>query len=87
MSLVVTVRIILVRATFATARHLPRRHRVVLATAHADRIGGNLATIRDELARREPPIPVVVLAHRLGRGWRAKVTAEAIYADVLGRGA
>jgi len=74
-SLVVTVRIILVRATFATARHLPRRHRVVLATAHADRIGGNLAAIRDELARREPPIPVVVLAHRLGRGWRAKVTA------------
>jgi teichoic acid ribitol-phosphate primase len=72
---VVTLRILLVRATFAIARRLPRRHRVVLATAHADRLGGNLAIIRDELARRKPPVPVVVLAHRLAPGWRAKVGA------------
>jgi len=73
--LLTTIRIVLVRATFAVARHLPRRHRVVLATAHAARIGGNLAIIHAELQRRQPPIPSVVLAHRLGPGLVAKVGA------------
>ena len=45
---------VLVRAAFAVARLLPLRRRVVLATAHAARLGGNLAFIRDELRGRPP---------------------------------
>ena len=60
-------------SSFGVARRLPLRHRVVLATAHADEIGGNLASIRDELARpstagprrRPRPSPRV--------GWRGRV--------------
>jgi CDP-ribitol ribitolphosphotransferase len=78
--LVVTIREALVRTAFGFARLLPLRPRVVLATAHADVIGGNLACIRDEMARRSPSIiPLVVLAHRsaatpggrLGALWHA----------------
>jgi CDP-glycerol glycerophosphotransferase (TagB/SpsB family) len=54
----------LVRLGFALGRMTLLRSRVVLATAHADRIGGNLAFIRDELASRQPRIPTTVLAHR-----------------------
>ena len=70
---VVTLRIALVRTPFAIARRLPLRHRVLLATAHADGIGGNLASIRDDLARRG--IPVVVLADRPRSGWRGRIGA------------
>ena len=37
---------------------------MVLATSHGSAIGGNLAFIRDELARRDPPIPYKALAYR-----------------------
>lgn len=73
--LVLTIRIALVRVTFAVSRRLPLRPRVVLATAHAARLGGNLASIRDELARRSPAVPVVVLAHRSEAGLRGRVVA------------
>ena len=71
----VRLRTLLVRAAFGVARHLPLRHRVVLATAHADELGGNLASIRDELARRRPPVPFVVLAQSTPVGWRGRVAA------------
>jgi CDP-ribitol ribitolphosphotransferase len=72
---VVALRIALVRAGFLAGRLRPLRARVVLATAHADRLEGNLAFLRDELGRRTPAIPVVVLAHRAQRGWRARAAA------------
>jgi CDP-glycerol glycerophosphotransferase (TagB/SpsB family) len=71
----VRLRTTLVRGAFGVARHLPLRHRVVLATAHADEVGGNLASIRDELARRQPPVPVVVLAQSTPVGWRGRLAA------------
>jgi CDP-ribitol ribitolphosphotransferase len=73
--LVLTIRIILVRAAFAASRPLPLRSRVVLATAHSARLAGNLVAIRDELAQRSPPIPVVVLAHRPTAGLRGRLAA------------
>ena len=72
---VVTLRILAVRSGFAAGRLLPIRRRVVLATSHADRIGGNLAFIRDELARRTPAEQVVVLAFRHRPGVRGRVAA------------
>ena len=71
-SLVLTLRTWLVLAGFAAGRMLPVRRGVVLATSHADRLGGNLVAIRDELGRRTPPVPVTVLAfrHRSGVGGR-----------------
>lgn len=62
--MVLWLRIYSVRLAFAFARLLPQRRRVVLATSHANRISGNLAFIRDELNRRDPPIPYGVLAFR-----------------------
>jgi CDP-glycerol glycerophosphotransferase (TagB/SpsB family) len=73
--IVLTVRIALVRVAFAIARLLPLRSRVVLATAHAPRLGGNLASIHDDLATRHPEVEVVVLAHRPGRGGRGRIVA------------
>lgn len=73
--LVLTIRIILVRAAFAASRPLPLRSRVVLATAHSARLAGNLVAIRDELAQRRPPIPVVILAHRPTAGLRGRLAA------------
>ena len=75
--LLVTLRIALVRLGFRLGGLLPLRPRVVLATAHADRIGGNLACLRDELARRRPRIPVVVLACRPATGPRGRIAAAA----------
>ena len=73
--LVLTIRIALVRVAFAFARFLPMRARVVLATAHAPRLGGNLAAIQDDLAAHDPEVPVVVLAHRPGRGGLGRIAA------------
>ena len=73
--LVVTLRILAVRSGFAAGRLFPIRRRVVLATSHADRVGGNLAFIRDELARRAPAEPVVVLAFRHRSGARGRIAA------------
>lgn len=73
--LVLTIRIALVRVTFAITRHLPLRPRVVLATAHSPRLAGNLAAIADDLAARHPEIPVVTIAHRPATGVRGRVAA------------
>ena len=74
-SLVLTIRLLLVRSAFAVSRHLRLRRRVVLATSHADELGGNLASIRDDLAARHPAIPVTVLAYRPVRGVRGRMAA------------
>jgi teichoic acid ribitol-phosphate primase len=58
----IQLRVALVRLGFLIGRALPVRGRVVLATGHARRIGGNLAWIRDELGRSRPDIPIVELA-------------------------
>ncbi len=59
------IRIPLVRLGFLLGRLLGRpRRQVVLATAHSTGISGNLAFIREELARREPPIRTLTLAYR-----------------------
>jgi CDP-ribitol ribitolphosphotransferase len=73
--LVIALRIWLVRVGFAAGRLRPIRSRVVLATSHADRPSGNLAAIRDELARRTPPIPTVVLAYRPAHDARSRLAA------------
>jgi teichoic acid ribitol-phosphate primase len=62
--MVLWLRINSVRTAYALARLLPQRKRVVLATSHAPEISGNLEFIRDELDRRDPPIPYTVLAYR-----------------------
>lgn len=67
-ALVVVLRSWLVRAGFRLGCLRPMRRRVLFATAHADRIGGNLAFIRDELARRRLPVEVAVQAHRARGG-------------------
>lgn len=65
----------LVRLGFSLARVLPLQGRVVLATSHADALSGNLACIRDELARRTPPVPTVTLAYRGRGGYRGRMGA------------
>jgi teichoic acid ribitol-phosphate primase len=74
-NLVLTIRLLLVRGAFAVSRHLLLRRRVVLATSHADELGGNLASIRDDLAARHPSVPVTVLAYRPVRGARGRIAA------------
>ncbi len=66
-----------VKLGFWIGSRRPIRPRVVLATSHTAAIGGNLAYIRDELARRSPQVPVTVLASRPGRGLRARAAALA----------
>jgi CDP-glycerol glycerophosphotransferase (TagB/SpsB family) len=46
---------------------------VLLATAHATSITGNLAAIRDDLARRYPQVRVRVLAHAQTGGIRGRI--------------
>jgi CDP-ribitol ribitolphosphotransferase len=72
---ILTVRILVVRLAFGIARHLPLRSRIVLATAHSAKLAGNLDSIRDDLARRYPTIPVVILAHRPATGTRSRIAA------------
>lgn len=69
MSRLDTVRTILVRVGFAIGRRTPLRPRVLLATAHAGRIGGNLVWIRDELRRTHPEVAIVEFAQAAPRGW------------------
>ena len=64
------LRATLVRAGFLLGRLVPLRNRVVFATAHADRIGGNMAWIRDELRARRLDASIVALAHLpSGKRW------------------
>lgn len=72
---ILTIRIVLVRAAFAFGSRLPLRSRVVIATAHAPKLGGNLSAIADDLAARRPAIKVVALAHRPAVGGRGRVAA------------
>jgi CDP-ribitol ribitolphosphotransferase len=72
-SLVLSIRILLVRAAFAFGSVFRQRRRVLLATAHADTLGGNLAMIRDDLAARHPAIKVVTLAHGTRTGVRGRL--------------
>jgi teichoic acid ribitol-phosphate primase len=65
---VINLRIRIVRVAFGLARRLPLRSRIVLATAHSDRISGNLAFIHGELARRGEAISIAIIAHRPGKG-------------------
>lgn len=69
------VRIWVVRVGFLFGRILPLRRRVVMATSHDPVLRGNLAIIRDELARRHAGIPIVVLAQRPARGLRGRFAA------------
>jgi teichoic acid ribitol-phosphate primase len=72
----VRLRIALVRAGFALGRLLGRpRRRVVLATTHAPAINGNLACLRDDLARRHPSVPVSIVAYRPARTFRSRLVA------------
>ncbi len=69
-SVVLSVRIAAVRLGFLAGRIVPARFRrraaqVVLATAHASALGGNLEAIHAELARRD--VAHAVLARRPGR--------------------
>jgi CDP-ribitol ribitolphosphotransferase len=66
--LVVLARIWLVRIGFAVGSLRRVRPRVVLATAHAERPTGNLAAIREGIARHAPGTNLTVLAHRSGTG-------------------
>ncbi|MGH2401935.1 MAG: hypothetical protein ACRDE6_04430, partial [Candidatus Limnocylindria bacterium] len=56
---VVALRTWLVRIGFALGGIGPQRRRVLLATAHAERLGGNLAYLRAELRRTHPEVEVV----------------------------
>lgn len=70
-ALAVSIRTWLVRIGFALGSVGPPRRRVLLATAHAARLGGNLAAIHAELAARH--LPTRVLAHRTSGGWRGRL--------------
>ncbi len=67
-SALLIARIWLSRITFAIARLLPLRQRVVLAASNRTRIDGNLTAIRSELDRRAQPIANVTIAYRPSRG-------------------
>lgn len=71
----VSARAWLVRLAFAIGRRRSIRPRVVLATSHLDRLGGNLASIAAELAARHPAIEVVTLTSRPRQGWRGPLAA------------
>jgi CDP-ribitol ribitolphosphotransferase len=70
---VVTIRTWLVRIGFLLGSIGPQGRHVLLATAHSDRLGGNLSAIHRALVARTPPVPVRVLAHRTTRGWRGRL--------------
>jgi len=72
--LVVIVRIWLVRIGFGFGSLRAVQRRVVLATSHADALGGNLAAIRDGIARDAPAVSVTALAHRSTTGARARLS-------------
>ncbi len=73
--LILSIRIVVVRVAFGIARHLPLRSRVLLATSHSATLAGNLVSIRDDLTRRYPGVPIVVTARRPARGVRGRIAA------------
>ena len=72
-ALVVRVRTWLVRAGFGLGRIGGPPRGILLATSHAERLGGNLDFVSRELATRHPAVPVTTLAHRARAGWRGRV--------------
>jgi hypothetical protein len=72
-----TIRAALVRIGFAIGRLRPIRDRVVLATAHADRLGGNLAAIEAGMGRAGLGQRIVTLTQRPGTGLAALLAAAA----------
>ena len=73
--IVVRIRTWLVRVGFALGSARPPARRVLLATAHAERLGGNLEFVRRWLRREHPTVPIVALAHRATGGWRGRAGA------------
>jgi CDP-ribitol ribitolphosphotransferase len=72
-ALIVRLRTWLVRIGFRLG-HLGGPPRgVLLATSHAEGLGGNLAFVRRDLALRHPAVNVVTLAHRARAGWGGRV--------------
>jgi teichoic acid ribitol-phosphate primase len=69
----VRLRGLIARVGFALGRLRPLRAHVVLATQQGTQIGGNLRYIRQELERRDSPIPVTVLAYRTKTGFRGRI--------------
>ena len=67
-TVLIRLRTALVRLGFAIGRRRPVRPRLVLATSHSLQLTGNLRAIADELARRDPAVPVVTLASRVTAG-------------------
>jgi teichoic acid ribitol-phosphate primase len=72
-TLQVRIRTFLVRLGAALGRVRRLESRVVLATAHADTLSGNLAYLERELARRTPPVRTTVLAYRTKPGVRGRI--------------
>jgi len=75
----VALRAMLVRLGFLLGRLVPLPPRVVLATAHAARIAGNLAWIRDGIRSARPDVAVVEITFRPGHG-RWQLARAAIHA-------
>ena len=73
--LVVRFRTWLVRIGFALGSVRAPARRVLLATSHAERLGGNLEFIHRRLRLHHPAVPVVVFAHRATSGWRSRFDA------------
>lgn len=71
--LVLRLRLWAIRWTFAAAKRLAIRRRVVLATAHSPGLRGNLAAILGEIERRELDIEVVTLIHDPRPGWQGRL--------------
>jgi teichoic acid ribitol-phosphate primase len=62
-----------IRLGFSVGRLGPAAPEVLLATAHANAISGNLAAIRDDVASRYPHVRVRVLAHAQSGGVRGRI--------------
>ena len=72
-ALVVRVRTRLVRIGFRLGGMVGPPRGVLLATSHAERLGGNLAFVSRDLALRHPAVTVTTLAHRARAGWRGRI--------------
>lgn len=71
--LVVRLRTFLVRLGFALGTSAGTRPHILFASAHAERLGGNLAFLRAELARHHPRVEVAECTYRTSGGWWGRV--------------
>ncbi|HEY4190469.1 MAG TPA: CDP-glycerol glycerophosphotransferase family protein [Candidatus Limnocylindrales bacterium] len=72
---IVRLRTLAVRLGFWLGSARRPAARVVLATSHAQTLSGNLAYVAEELASREPAIPVTILAWRQRGGIMGRLEA------------